>query len=235
MKISVFSGTSDGRELCEYLAYAGHEVTVYVATEYGATFIEGMKVHVGRLDIEQMAAAVCGCDAVIDATHPYAAEATDNIKAACDKTKTEYFRLIRSETEYSGCIRVPDMKAAVAYLRNTAGRIFVSTGSKELAEFKPLGGRVTARVLDTAPVHEKCGGMGINKIMYKMPPYSYKDNIEDFRDCKYLVTKDGGSAGGTAEKLDAANALGMTVVMIERPENGKDGYGLEELKKIFTV
>lgn len=233
MKIAVFSGTSDGRELCGFLAANGHDVSVYVATEYGASLIDGITVHAGRLSAEEMAAAVSGCDAVIDATHPYAAEATRNIRAACSKAKIRYLRLTRDKTAHDGCVSVPDTKSAAEYLKNTSGRIFVTTGSKELATFEPVGDRVTARVLDTAEVREKCAGMAIDCIM-KMPPYSYEDNLKDFEGFKYLVTKDSGTVGGTDEKLRAAKALGMTVIMIERPDTGSDGYSLSELKMMLA-
>ncbi|MCH5211775.1 MAG: precorrin-6A reductase [Oscillospiraceae bacterium] len=233
MKIAVFSGTSDGRELCGFLAANGHDVSVYVATEYGASLMSGITVHVGRLNAAEMAVAVLSYDVVIDATHPYAAEATRNIRAACEKANIKYLRLAREETEYEGCISVLDAGAAAEYLKNTSGRIFVTTGSKELAAFEPVGDRVTARVLDTAAVREKCAGMAIDCIMYKMPPYSYEDNLKDFKSSGYLVTKDSGTAGGTSEKLSAAKALGMTVVMIERPDTGRGGYSLAELKTML--
>ena len=35
MKICLFSGTSDGREMSKRLAEIGIDVSVYVATEYG--------------------------------------------------------------------------------------------------------------------------------------------------------------------------------------------------------
>ncbi|MGN0183221.1 MAG: precorrin-6A/cobalt-precorrin-6A reductase, partial [Candidatus Ornithomonoglobus sp.] len=114
-----------------------------------------------------------------------------------------------------------------------SGDVFVSTGSKELSVFEVIGSRVRARVLDTNAVHEKCRNLKISRILYKMPPFSYEDNIKDFNGCRYLVTKDSGKAGGIDEKLRAAKALGMEVVMIQRPEEGREGYTLEELESIL--
>ena len=128
---------------------------------------------------------------------------------------------------------MPDIKSAVEYLTNTSGKIFVSTGSKELAEFEPVGERVRARVLDTPEVRGRCRGMAIAEIIYKTPPYSSEDNSADFNGCRYLVTKDGGRVGGTDEKLDAARRLGMIVIMIERPKTERGGCSLAELKALF--
>lgn len=234
MKIAVFSGTGDGRELCLCLAGHGHEVTAFAATEYGGSLMRDIRVHVGRLGADEMRDAIKGFDAVIDATHPYAAEATRNIAAACIAENMKYYRLVRNETVCANAVSVPDVKSAAEYLSHTSGRIFVSTGSKELSEFECIGERVTARVLDTSAVRSRCRDMRIAEILYKTPPFSYEDNTADFRGCAYLVTKDGGTAGGTAEKLRAAEELGMSVIMIERPADGKDGYTAEELKELFS-
>ena len=46
-----------------------------------------------------------------------------------------------------------------------------------------------------------------------------------------LLTKDTGSAGGFPEKLAAAKALGMQVLVIRRPAESSDGKSLEEWKQ----
>ena len=48
--------------------------------------------------------------------------------------------------------------------------------------------------------------------------------------CKYLVTKDSGKAGGFLEKIQAAEALGVTAVIIGRPlaeEKGLSCKGMQ--------
>lgn len=233
MKAVVFSGTSDGRRLCEVLAARGNDVTVCVATEYGASLVSGVRVLSGRLEVPGMCDVIRDSDIVIDATHPYAAQATENIRSACEAEGKKCLRLIREKTDYSDCICVPDAKSAAEYLSDKSGDVFVSTGSKELPVFEVIGGRVKARVLDTKAVHDKCRNLKIRDILYKMPPFCYEDNMRDFNGCRYLVTKDSGKAGGTDEKLRAAKALGLEVVMIQRPKEGSEGYTLSELENIL--
>lgn len=233
MKIIVFSGTGDGRELCRELAAHGYDVHVYVATEYGAGCTDGMSVHTGRLGAEEMENEIRGCGGVIDATHPYAAEATRNIKAACEKCGVRYFRLARNETVCHGAVYVKSAAEAARYLSDKSGDVFVSTGSKTLAEFECIGDRVRARVLDTPQVREKCASTAVREILYKTPPFAYEDNMADFKGCRYLVTKDGGTAGGMEEKLRAARALGMETVIIGRPEEGRYGMSAQELSDMF--
>ena len=67
------------------LAAIGAAVTVCVATELGAEeqgCADGITVRTGRLDAEGMTALLRGAALCVDATHPYAAEATRNIRAA---------------------------------------------------------------------------------------------------------------------------------------------------------
>ena len=97
MKVLLFGGTGDGRALAEWMLARGLDATVCVATEYGETLLpEGMKVHVGRLDARGMAELMAdGYTLVIDATHPYAVEVTENIRAASERTGLPYLRLLR--------------------------------------------------------------------------------------------------------------------------------------------
>ena len=88
MNVVVFSGTTEGRELSRQLAALGIEVTVSVATPLGQEeqgSAPGVTVRCGRLLPDEMAALLGDAALCIDATHPYAVEATKNIKAAAEK------------------------------------------------------------------------------------------------------------------------------------------------------
>ena len=85
MNVVVFSGTTEGRSFSRALAALGAAVTVCVATELGAEeqgCADGITVRTGRLDAEGMTALLRSAALCVDATHPYAAEATRNIRAA---------------------------------------------------------------------------------------------------------------------------------------------------------
>ena len=99
-RIVVFGGTSEGRRLSELLTRAGKEVLVCVASTYGEEMlkdISGLRVRVGRLDAEGMKKLLSdeNPEAVVDATHPYAMEASKNIREACSASETQYLRLSR--------------------------------------------------------------------------------------------------------------------------------------------
>lgn len=79
-------------------------IVVSVASDYGEKMlhdISGIEVHVGRMERDEMVTFIKenSFDTVIDATHPFAALATANIKAACEESGVRYLRLRREDDE----------------------------------------------------------------------------------------------------------------------------------------
>ena len=131
MRLLIFSGTSEGHALCRFLSARGAHADVYVATEYGRAVMEplpGMTVHTGRLSAEQLSGEIGSGALVVDATHPYAREVSENLRAAC--RDSAYLRLLRPCIEEAGVTRVPDAGAAAEWLnRNTFLHRSAATGS----------------------------------------------------------------------------------------------------------
>lgn len=232
MRVVIFSGTSDGRALSRALAALGALVTVCVATDYGREEqgeAPGITVHSGRLDAEAMAALLQGAALCIDATHPYATEATEHIRAAAAVAQVPYRRLLRRESPIpEGSTVVAGPEDAVRYLAGTDGNILLTTGSKTLPLFAALGGqRLYPRVLPQHDSLTACEAAGIphRNIVAMQGPFSTELNLALIRQfqIKYLVTKDGGPNGGFAEKAAAAEAGGAALVVLRRPaDSGED-------------
>lgn len=232
MRSVLFSGTTEGRELSLELARRGAAVTVCVATEYGREEqgeAPGVTVLSGRMDREEMARALAGADLCVDATHPYAVQASRTIRAACEEMGTPLLRLLRAESQApEGAAVFPNAQAAAQWLETTAGNILLTTGAKELGVFAPLGGeRLYPRVLPLASSLEACAAAGVpsSHILALQGPFSRELNEALIRQhhIAWLVTKDGGSAGGFEEKAAAARATGAGLVLIRRPqEEGLD-------------
>ena len=103
-KICVFGGTTEGRELVEFLNAQPCEVTACVATEYGQALLpeaERLTVSARRLPADEIKALLTDrhFDLVIDATHPYAASITKSIARACAETGVERWRLLRGASD----------------------------------------------------------------------------------------------------------------------------------------
>lgn len=231
LKITIFGGTTEGRLLSYALAREGASVTVLVATEYGAEEqgeMAGIYVLTGRKTEMEMAEVLEGQDLCIDATHPYAVEASGNIWEACQKTGVPYERLLRQESPMAErAVYVADAKAAADFLSGREGNILLTTGTKELPDFAGLEReRLFPRVLPMAENLAVCEREGIPRrnIIAMQGPFSEELNIAILRQfgIKYLVTKDGGTAGGFPEKIRAAERTGVVPVILRRKaERGK--------------
>ena len=169
MKAVVFSGTTEGRRFSKKLAELGVAVTVCVATPLGAEEqgeMAGITVHAGRLQPDAMAALLAGADLCVDATHPYAVDATRNIRAAAVQAGVEYRRLLRAQSPLPpGCAVFETAAQAAEYLAGTEGNILLATGAKELAVFAGLEpARLYPRVLPTPEGIAACEAANV-------PPY----------------------------------------------------------------
>lgn len=218
MRIVVFSGTTEGRDFSRAAAALGIAVTVSVATDLGAEEqgqAPGITVHSGRLLPGAMAELLQGAALCVDATHPYAVEATKNIRAAANAAGVEYHRLLRAaSTLPAGSVVLGSAAQAAQYLAATQGNVLLTTGAKELAAFAGLdAARLYPRVLPTVAGITACEGAGIphRNIIAMQGPFTLELNLalmQQFH-IRYLVTKDGGSAGGFAEKAQAAAQSGL--------------------------
>lgn len=238
----VFAGTSEGRRMVEWLSRCGAEVCASVTTEYGKSLLpDGVKVFSERRDENGMATLLGSLrfDCVIDATHPYAAAATANIKAACATAGIRYLRLCRPDDAdaQDGYIFASDARHAARMLSATTGNVLLTTGSKELDVFtlvENFGERIYPRVLPTEESIERCLSLGyrVSNIIAMQGPFSRELNGATLRQigAKLLVTKASGEAGGFAEKLAAARDAGAIAVVIGRPPE-QQGLTFDEAAK----
>lgn len=245
-KAIVFAGTTEGYALCEFLAENRVSVYACAATEYGGSLLqenEFLHVSAGRLKTEDMEELFRkeNPEIVLDATHPYAAEVTKNIRTACESAGVLYQRILRPEGEKnSEAIYVESTEEAAAFLSGTEGNIFLTTGSKELAKFTGIPDykeRLFARVLSIPSVIRSCAELGIEgkHLIGMQGPFSAEINEAMLRQfqCSYLVTKDTGLAGGFPEKMEACQRCGVTPVIIGRPLK-EEGFSLQDARVFLS-
>ena len=260
-RILIFGGTTEGRLLAEYCHQQEIEAYVSVVSGYGADLLpESEYLHVlsGRMAGDAMEGFMkrASIRAVFDATHPYAAEATRNIKEACGRAGVSYLRVTRESAAAenpggdsgkgpaaafaSQVVYVHSVEEAVCYLKDREGDILVTTGSKELAAYTALPGyeeRLYVRVLPSCVAISACEDVGIRgkRIIAMQGPFSEEMNRAMMRQLgvRYLVTKEAGTAGGFLEKLSAAEALSVTAVVIGRPLEERDGITLDAAKTLL--
>ncbi len=160
-------------------------------------------------------------DAVIDATHPFAANMQWNAHTACLQVGVRRLRLLRPGwTAQPGdrWSRVTDLTGAAAALSASgADRVLLTTGRQELAPFahlSPMWFLIRSIEMPVIPA-----GMQAEVVLAR-PPFTVKSELELLRmhSIEIIVTKDSG-ADATAAKLVAARQLGLGVVMVDRPQS----------------
>lgn len=231
--ILVLGGTREGREVVSWLKARGYPVLATAVTSYGAELLDAAGadlVSTGALDADGMVRLLRerGVKAVVDATHPFAVNATAHAGAACKHTGVPYVRFERPEEALPQhpLVSMVDSFATAARLAVSLGPVvFLTTGSSKLQIFldeaRPRGVRVVARVLPNPDVLRTCYTCGLRPadIVAMSGPGSLELNITLLKEygAAVLVTKDSGPTGGTGIKVAAATALGIPAVVVRRP------------------
>ena len=234
MRLLIFGGTTEGRILAQRLTERGHQVTVSVATPLGAEEMSGIPctVWAGRMEAAEMERRIPDFALVIDATHPYAEVVSAQIRRACEQTGIPLRRVLRAPSQETDCVRVESCRAAAEYLRDRPGNVLVTTGSKALRDYACLPpARLYPRVLPTHEALDICEEMGVphRNILALQGPFTLEMNTAMLAQyhISYLVTKDGGKAGGFEEKRLAAQKTGAQLILVGRPPDS--GESMEQL------
>ena len=157
-----------------------------------------------------------GVDAVVDATHPFAATITANAADACTALRLPHLVLCRPPWETGRATLVgSDAEAAAHVAAKGYGRVFLTTGRSGAAAFRDSAAWFLIRVV-TAP--DRAELPADHQLLFSRGPYRFDDECRLMAQnaIDVLVTKNSGGAH-TRAKVDAAEALGTDVVMIARP------------------
>lgn len=240
----VFSGTGDGNALAAQLAAQGLPVVVSTATEYGGAVAQhdcpGVTVWAGRQGIEarRQALVQSGARVLVDATHPYANLISEQLIALSGELGIPYLRYERPGAAVAAAIACSSMAQAAERAIASGKRIFLSTGSKDLATFLRAPGADRCewfiRITPEPELIQRALDLGLPRshICAMQGPFSPAFNTALWQDWNIdcVVTKDSGDAGGYQAKLGAAEALGIPLLVVARPsvaypvlETGFDG------------
>jgi precorrin-6A/cobalt-precorrin-6A reductase len=218
MRVLLLGGTSEARTLAERLPPRVNVISSLAgrvpdpALPAGEVRIGGF----GGVDGLRRWLQDEGVSAVVDATHPYAATITAHAAEVCSELGIPHVVLSRPPWPPGDAILVhSDVDAAEAVRDNGFKRIFLTTGRSGVEVFTAVDAWFLIRAV-TAPDPQGLPRSG--KLVLSRGPYRYDDELalltEHRIDC--LVTKNSGGAM-TRPKLDAAAALGVSVVMVDRP------------------
>jgi precorrin-6A/cobalt-precorrin-6A reductase len=230
--ILVLAGTSDARELALEIRKAGYDLLATVVTDNAAKGLEeaGLQVQVGRLTASDIAILIQekGFKAVVDASHPFAEEASKNALTGAKEANVPYIRYEReSQTFQQEHVTMVDTYEEAAILAaQKKGVVMLTTGSKTLATFsKKLIGlpetTLVARMLPRLDNMQKCEELGVEQknIVAMQGPFSKELNKALYKhyNVTLMITKESGKVGAVDEKLEAALDMGIETIMIKRP------------------
>jgi precorrin-6A/cobalt-precorrin-6A reductase len=163
-------------------------------------------------------------DAVIDATHPFAAQMSRHASTACRDLGLPIAALTRPPwrpqvgDRWTG---VPDMTSAARALGADPRKVFLTVGALQLTEFADAPHHhYLIRTIDPPATLSR---LASHRLILARGPFSLDDELALMRAERIdaLVTKNSGGTA-TAAKLAAARALNMEVIIVERPAPEND-------------
>lgn len=221
MTILIIGGTAEGRALAAELIARGVEVITSLAGRVRDPALPAGEVRIGGFGgVSGLVAFLLEerITAVVDASHPFAAQISTNVERASIEVGVPLLRLERpgwsDHPAATTWTWVPDAESARVAVEEFE-RPFLTTGRQSLATFLSLADRrVLVRVVDAPEFPLPSRWI----LLQSRGPYTFDSErtlmIDHAIDA--LVTKDSGG-NNTVAKLDAAADLNIPVVIIARP------------------
>lgn len=238
--IGLILGTSEGKEILEKLNRFTEDIFVTTATAYGGELLKDYKykyINSSPLSKEALKKLLLEykVSMLVDATHPYAVEITDNTRNICREINIKYIRyerpsIVDQYLSYSNIKLVDSLEQIKDEVisNKIEGCILNTTGSKAVDKFMNLGlsNRIIHRVLPTTESVEKCltSGVKVEDIIAIKGPVSIELNnafIKEYS-AEVMILKDSGAAGGTEEKLKAAIEQGIWAFVLKRKKDNSE-------------
>ena len=214
--ILVFGGTTEGRKAVEMLEEGGSPYFYSTKTgEQDLTLHHGQRID-GALDAETMQTFCRENDIrlMVDAAHPFAALLHQTIAEVSDALKIPAIRYERIFPERDASLEWLDSYEQVPHDIKT---LLATTGVQSISKLKPLeaaGVKVYYRILNresSIALAQKQGA--------RMEQLCYFEDPKDVPvEADAILLKESGLSGGFQEKVDAAKAKGMRILVLKRPE-----------------
>jgi precorrin-6A/cobalt-precorrin-6A reductase len=221
MRVLLLGGTGEARDLAAALVAEGDDVVSSLAGRVSRPRLPVGDVRVGGFGgVEGLRAELPGYDVVVDATHPFAATISGSAATACAQAGVPLLRLARASwSDLPAAARwhwVASHEEAATRAADLGGPVFLTTGRQTLDRFVPVlrDRRVLARVVDPVLVDLPPTWT----VLLARGPYTCagERSLLVGHGIAVLVTKDSGG-DLTRAKLDAADELGLPVVVVRRP------------------
>lgn len=231
------AGTSDAVHIINHLAkHEDIEVIATTTTKYGgdlAVSAGADEIIVGRLGVHEIAdlISVNKIDLLVDATHPFASEASINAVKAAHNSRIKYIRYERPSIKIPKNENVFEVssfheagtKALKFINENPNAKMMYLAGVTTLRQITEIikPELTVARILPMVYSINKCLEIGIpsQNIIAMQGTFSKEFNkalMKEYATC-VIITKESGESGGTPSKISAAVELKIPIILVKRP------------------
>ena len=226
IKILIMGGTKDGIEISKRLREMGFYTITTTKTDYGSKLAEKFSdMVISRESTDKTLKDIVreyNISILIDATHPFAVNASKSAMDVSRECNIPYIRYERPQRRYKDAIYVKDFEeASKVALEISKKNILYLGGIKNLKTVVEIIGRdrLIARVLPIS-VPEALKLLPSKNVIGMEGVFSKELNkyiILDYN-CDVVITKDSGDAGGLNEKVLGAREANAKVIIVERPK-----------------
>jgi len=218
----ILGGTTEATALAQLVADRGIDATLSFAGRVARPNPPPIPMRIGGFGGAEGLADYLRAERithVIDATHPFAAQMSRNAVAACDMTGVPLIALTRpawTAAPADHWQRVADIPAAVAELAGSPRRILLAVGRMHLEAFAAQPQHFYLLRLVDPP--QSPPSLPRHQVIVSRGPFTLEDDMALMQEhaIELVVSKNAGGSGARA-KIDAARALGLPVLMIDRP------------------
>jgi precorrin-6A/cobalt-precorrin-6A reductase len=221
-RILLLGGTTEASLMARAIADAGLEGVYSYAGRTEAPMGQPIHMRVGGFGGTEGLQAYLRAERishVIDATHPFAAQMSTNAVAACAAENIPLIALERAPwlaDDSDRWTHVADIPAAVAALSGPPKRVFLAIGRQHVDAFAAQPQHDYLLRLVDAPT----GALSLPqaRVVVARGPFDLAGDTALMRGhgTEVVVAKNAGGKGAVA-KIAAARALGLPVLMIDRP------------------
>jgi precorrin-6A/cobalt-precorrin-6A reductase len=218
----ILGGTTEATALANLMAERGLRGTVSFAGRVDRPRRQPLPQRVGGFGgIEGLARYIrdTGITHLVDATHPFAAQMSANAVHAAQQAGIPMLALTRPAWQPQAGDRwrhVPDIAGVVAALDTAPRRVMLAVGRMHLDEFAPNPQHFyLLRLVDPPKTSPPFAEYHVIVDRGPFTPDGDRALMQD-HGIDLVVSKNAGGSGASA-KLDAARALNIPVVMIDRP------------------
>jgi precorrin-6A/cobalt-precorrin-6A reductase len=222
-RILILGGTAEARALAARLAQRRElAVTLSLAGRTANPVAQPVPVRIGGFGGAEGLARYLAAeriDALIDATHPYAAIMSANAAGAAQAARVPLLALRRPPwVPVAGdrWIEAADMRAAVDALGDARRRVFLTLGRKELAPFMDAPQHYYL-VRSVDPVEPPLAVPSASYVVARGPFTEAGDRALLTAHAIEIVVAKNSGGNATYGKIAAARALALPVVMLQRP------------------